>query len=130
MSNFTPLLNASPLRPSAACDLARLIRHDADGRINLLLDDLLGMFLGDFLDVHAALGAGHDERTRRGAIQQHREVKLLLDLFRRRDEQFADEPSVRAGLLGDEHLTEHGLGLFVNILDALAQVSRRPGSRS
>jgi hypothetical protein len=58
------------------------------------------------------------------------EVKLLLDLLRRRDEQLADEPTVRAGLLGDEHLAEHGLGLLVNVLDALAQVSRRLESRS
>jgi hypothetical protein len=59
------------LQAERRSDLARLIRHDADGGINLLLDDLLGMLLGDFLDVHAAFGAGHDERARRGAIQQH-----------------------------------------------------------
>ena len=98
-----------------------MVRHQADGGIDGFLDDFFGMFLGDFLDVHAAFGADHDERPGGGAVQQHGEIKLLLDGGRAGDEQFADEPSIRAGLFRDEHLAEHGFGLFVNIIRALAQ---------
>ena len=77
------------LEPERGGNLARLIRHDADGGINPFLEDLLRRFGGDFLDVHAAFGAGHDERARVGAVEQHGEVKFLFDASRRGDEQLA-----------------------------------------
>ena len=68
------------------------------------------MFLRDFLDVHAALGAGHDERTGIRAVQQHGQIKLFFDLRARCEQQRLHLAPIRAGLLGDEHLTEHFFG--------------------
>jgi hypothetical protein len=66
--------------------------------------------LGDFLDVHAALGAGHDERTRIGAVEQHGEIKFLFDFRAFGEQQRLHFAAVRAGLLGDEHVAEHFFG--------------------
>ena len=57
-----------------------------------------------------------------GAVEQHGQVELLLDVRRGGDEQLADEPALRAGLLGDEHVAQHGLGLLANFLRRLAQL--------
>ena len=44
-------------------ELPRLERHQADARLDVDLDDLLGRLGGDLLDVHAAGGAGHHHRA-------------------------------------------------------------------
>ena len=62
------------------------------------------MFLGDFLDVHAALGAGHDERTRIRAIQQHGEIKFFFYFCTGGEQQCLHHAAFRAGLLRDQHL--------------------------
>ena len=36
--------------------------------------------------------------------------------------QLADQPALGAGLLGDEHIAQHGLGLLVDVLRGLAQL--------
>ena len=84
-------------------------------------DDFFGLFGRDLFDVHAPFGADHDNRPRQGAIEQDRAVKLLLDGGRRRDEDFAHQPAVRAGLFGDQHLAQHGGGLLENILRRAAK---------
>lgn len=90
-------------------DLASLPRLEAHRRVDVLLDDFLRRLLGDFLDVHAALGAGHDQRAGVRAVEQHGEIKFLLDVLRRRDEHGAHDTAIRPGLLGDERIAEHGL---------------------
>ena len=60
--------------------LARLKRDDARARIDLLAQDLLGFLRRDLLDVHAAGGAGDDDRARRRAIDDDAQIELALDL--------------------------------------------------
>ena len=55
-----------------------------------------------------------------GAVQQHGQVKLLLDVGRAGDEQFADQPAFGAGLFGDQHVAEHGLGVLEDLVGGLA----------
>ena len=68
------------------------------------------MFPGDFLDVHAAFGAGHDERPRIRAIQQYGEVKFSFDLRAGGEQQRLHRAAFGPGLFGDEHVAEHFFG--------------------
>ena len=44
----------------------------------------------------AALGAGHDERSAHGAVEQHREIKFLFDFCAAGNEQRLHAATVRA----------------------------------
>jgi hypothetical protein len=80
------------------------------------------MLLGDFFDVHAAFGAGHDNGPGGGAIQQYGAIKFLFDGGRAGDQKFADQAPFRAGLLCHQHVPQHGFGLFKNILRRPAEL--------
>ena len=67
---------------------------------------------GDFLDVHAAFGAGHNDGTRHDAVKQDGDIEFLFDDRGGLDEELADDAALWAGLFGDEHLAEHGFGEF------------------
>jgi len=50
-----------------------------------------GIFLGDFLDFHAASGAGHEDHAAGGAIDEQTEIKFALDVQAFFDEQALDD---------------------------------------
>ena len=77
--------------------------------------------LGDLLDVHAALGAGHHQRTRIRAVQQDGKVELALDLLGARDEQGPHHAALGPRLLRDERLAEHVARDVDGLLDGLHQ---------
>ena len=99
-----------------------MVGHHADRRINGFLDDFFRTFRRDFLDVHPALGARHHYRPRRGAVEQHREVKLLFDVRRDGHQQLADQPPFRSGLFCHQHIAQHRFGFGVNVLARAAQL--------
>ena len=103
-------------------DLAALISLQAEIGIHGFLDDLFGGGFGHFLDIHAALGAGHDDRLAQRAVQQHGAVKFALNFLAGRDEQAVDLLAFLAGLLGDEYIAEHRLRFGGGILHAVGQV--------
>ncbi len=74
---------------------------------------------GDLLDVHAAFGAGHDDRPGGRAIKQDRDIKFLLNIGRGLDQYFAHQPSFRPCLLGDQSLAKHRLRRVTDFIDAL-----------
>ena len=69
-----------------------------------------GFIFRDFLDLHAAGGAGHEENFARGAIDEDAEVEFALDVEAFFDEHALDDASAGAGLHGDEIHAEHGAG--------------------
>jgi len=77
------------------------------------------MFFGDFLDLHAAFGRGHQGDPAAGAVDQQAEIQLALDVGTFLDIQALDPPALGAGLLGDQHLTQHGGGIATDIVDGL-----------
>jgi hypothetical protein len=84
----------------------------ARGGIDRLLEDLLGVLLGDLLDIHAAFGRRHHGDAAGGAVEQHAEVVLVLDREALLDEQALDLLALGAGLRRDELHPEdllHGL---------------------
>ena len=81
---------------------------------------------GDFLDVHAAVGAGHDHRLAGRAIEHDAEIQLARHLQAFFDEHARDDAPFGTGLMRDErhadHLARELLGLLRRLreLDAAA----------
>ena len=90
---------------------AGLERLQAGVGIDVHLEDLLGVRGGDLLDVHAALGAGHQHRHAdgRGRAPCRRRTRLRCRRLPD-DEHLADLLALLAGLLGDQRVLEHHLG--------------------
>ena len=64
----------------------------------------------DFLDFHAARGAGHEDRRADGAVHQHAQVDFALDIEPFFDQHAADDAAFRARLRGDELHAQDLLG--------------------
>ena len=88
-------------------NLARLIGHEPESRIHADTEDLFRCLLGDRLDVHSAFRAGNDHRRRRRTIEQDGEVQLAGNVDGLPDKDLSDLLAVRAGLMGDQHLSKH-----------------------
>ncbi len=63
-----------------------------------LLDDPLGRFVRDLLDVDATVLARHQHGLLRGAVEDDAEVQLAGDAETLLDEHALDHLAVRAGL--------------------------------
>ena len=87
-----------PVHAERLRELARLPVLPAGRRIDRLLEDLLGVLLGDLLDVHAAFGRRHHRDAAGGAVEQHAEVVLVIDREALLDEQALDLLALGAGL--------------------------------
>src|SRR6185437_12318152 len=105
------------LEAEAIGELPRVEALQAGGRIDRHLEDLLGVPGGDFLDLHAAFGRGHDGDARGLAVDQHAEIELALDVAALLDVDALHLAALGAGLLGDEHVAEHLGGVLADLLD-------------
>src|SRR5262245_32547915 len=99
-------------------ELPRLERDHARRRIDMFAKNLFRMRGGHFFDVHTARGACDDDRLAGGAIDQHAEIQLAIDLDSFFDEHAANLAALRAGLMGHERHADHLPG------DALRFVGR------
>ncbi len=97
--------------------LARLVGLQADGGVDVFLEDLLGRGVGDLFDLHAAGLRGHEDDLGRGAVEHQAEIELAVDGRAGFDQQALDLLSRRAGLVRDELHAEDGLGCGVGVLD-------------
>ncbi len=66
--------------------------------------------MGDVLDVHAALGAGDDDRGLRLAVQDDGEIEFAQGGLGDADHDLAHQLALLAGLQRDERLAEHLAG--------------------
>ena len=75
--------------------------------------DLLGRLGGDGLDVHAALGTGHQRDALRAAVDDHADVEFLFDVRAFLHQQPAHLLPARAGLVRDQlHAEDLGRALL------------------
>lgn len=93
---------------------ARLERQQTDGRVDVLLEDLVRHLSGDLLDLHAALLRAHHDDARRLAVDDERKIVFLLDGRSGLDEQAVDALAGRARLMRDEDLAEEFLRRFLD----------------
>src|SRR6266849_2855491 len=69
-----------------------------------------GIFLGDFLNFHAASSAGHEDDAAGGAIDEKAEIKFALDVETFFDEQALDNAASGASLRSDQLHAENVAG--------------------
>ena len=100
------LLRRVAREPERLADLPGLEVGQAEADVDRLAVDLLGRLLGDGLDLDAALGRGHQDRTLQGAIDGHAEVKLAGDVVADGHQHLGDELALRAGLVGHQRLAQ------------------------
>ena len=107
-------VEAERLAKRGAHDAGRCWRRiDRDG------DDLVRRVVRDLLDVHAAFGRHHDGDARGGAVDQHREIELLLDGGAFLDVEPVDQLALGAGLMRDQRRAEDAGRFLLHVVDRL-----------
>ncbi len=79
--------------------------------------DLLGAVVRDVLDVDAAFGGDHERHFGGFAVDQDRQIELLVDVGAVLDVEPVDLLAVRAGLHRDQRRAQHLLGEFIDLGD-------------
>ena len=74
------LLNLLAFQTQLERQFTTLERLSADQRIDGSLEDLLGSFVSDFLDVHATFGGSHEHDTAARTIDYSAQVQLFGDV--------------------------------------------------
>ena len=104
------------------CHARRLERHESDDGIDVFLDDLLGVLLGDLFDLDAAfLGAHHDD-ARAEAVDDEGKVELFLDLRALFDEQAVDDLALGTCLMCDERFAEQLTRVAAHLIGCLCDL--------
>ena len=102
--------------------VAALVRLQTRRRIDLAGEDALGGLGGDFLDVHAAVGGGHEQHALAGAIHQAAQIQLTRDGAHFFHQHGVDGQALRAGLVGGQARAQHPGRGFAHRLDAVHQL--------
>src|ERR1700704_3733328 len=94
-----------------------MMAHDAGGGIDREGHDLLWRVVRDVLDVDAAFGGDHERYFGGFAVDQDRQIKLLIDVGAFLDVEAVDLLAMRPGLHRDQRRAEHLLGKFIDLGD-------------
>ena len=108
-------------KPKGKGKLAALVALEAGCGVDRLRDDLLGRLVRHRFDVHAAFGRGDDGDPACGAVDEHRDIELALDVAAFLDIEALDRPADRSGLLGDQFVAKHGGGVGADLVDGLGE---------
>ena len=88
---------------------------EGDGRVDVALDQRLGVLGGDRLDVHPALGRDHRQQLLLGAVEDHRGVVLGGDVRAALDPDLVNRERPLAVRAGDVH-AEDRLGVGAGLV--------------
>ena len=102
-----PKLEGEPLR---------LEYGEPDGRVDVFLEDELGLLGGDLLDLDPAFGRGHDHGGFARPVDDDPDVELAPDVQGLFDEELADGLPFGAGLVRDQRHPEHPAGELCGLL--------------
>ena len=78
--------------------------------------------LGDFLNIHAALGTRHQADALRAAINHHTDVEFFLDVCAFLDQQTAHLLALGAGLVRLEHHAQDLLRVAFDLIERACQL--------
>ena len=98
-------------------DAPHVMRADAGHRIDRDRDDLVGRVVRDLLDVHAAFGRDHDRDARGLAVEQHRQIELLVDRGAVLDVEPVDDLALRSGLVRHQGRAEDARRFLLHVVD-------------
>ena len=107
------------IEPERLGDAPHMVRTDVRHRVDRDRHDPVGRVMGHLLDVHAALGGDDHRDARGGAIDQHRQVELLVDGRALLDVEPVDLLALGPGLVRDQRGAEQARGLLLHIVDGL-----------
>ncbi len=96
--------------------------RQADARLDERLVDPLRRLRRHFLDVHAAVGAGHEDRLLRGAIHEQTHVEFALDREPFLDQHPPHALTGRAGLVGDQLHAENSFCVDLDGVEPLGHL--------
>ena len=105
--NCTAGLICCALQAQAESDLAGLKGFETHAGIDVLLQNRVGIFRRDLLDIHATRGRCHEHRLALGAVDQNSQIKFFLDGQRFFDQQAAHDAAFGAGLVRDQLHAQH-----------------------
>jgi len=106
------------------------MRHEAGRGIDVEGVDLLGSRVGDFLDVHAALGRDDEGDAAGGAIDEQREVEFLRDVGAVGDVEAVDLLARLAGLDRHQRIAEHVGGVRADFVERKGEADAALGIRA
>ena len=109
------------LQAQAIGDLAGVMGHEAAGWIDGDANDLLGRLGGYRLDLRPALGGGHHNDPRTGAIDQDAEIELARDIAAGLDIDAFDFLALGTRLMSDQRTAQQSLGRFAHLGKAPSQ---------
>ncbi len=116
---FFRLLGKVAVQAQRPRDGAAVVRHHAGGGIDREADDFFRGVVGHRLDVHAAFGRHHERDARGDAVDQHREIELLVDIGAVLDVEPVDLLAERPGLHRHQGVLQHLLRECADFLDGL-----------
>ena len=103
----------------AVADLTALPAHEPHCRVDMGGQDALGGLGRHLLDVHAAIGGGHDDHPLVLAIHQGAQVELTVAGGGLLDQELADGQPGGAGLAGHQPTTQQAGGLALHGVEAI-----------
>ena len=126
LDEFDHLLERLAGQTEIEGDATRLEIAQAKGRVDGLLEDLVWRLLCHSLDVHAALGAVHDDVAALTAVEQHAHVELTWLAVTRLvnvlgDEDAVDLLALGVGLGGHQVTSEDAGCRVLDVLEALGE---------
>src|SRR5690554_1716372 len=116
------LLDLVALQAQLEGQITALVGLRAYQRVDGGLEDLLGSFLGNLLDLDTAFGGSHENDTTGGTVHNRAQVQLLVDISTGFNQDLGNRLTIGVSLIGHQTLAQPLLGEGLGIFPALDQL--------